>query len=227
MGAKLSNCLHKTFITNENKFENTQDLEKGEYVPINTEEPSKNHSQEMKKFITIDNLSIPRDHSINIDGDVHIYGDIHASCNSSFVCVNLYNDCKASCAKDRRIFQNHLEIEQSKDTDCSKLLQHYFEVINNDGEWYIYDNDATKLVEKIKFLTKTTDEHMCQFILNNIKTMTIQDVIFSCKEWRIRNPERFDSLVRYGLNTVPIWSPEVMLGELWLTYIGKLTDPVV
>lgn len=209
------------FFEFSSKIHRQPDLEKGKYMAIDTE----------KSFININNMHIIKEHHVTIEGDVHLYGTVQN--DGQFTCMNFYTMDDQSNIH----FKNHLEIEQSSDSRCSKYFQHYFDVVTNMGKWYIYNDDILELLDNTEFLEKTPDEILCFNILNDIitqslndradksvKLVTIHDVIDGCQEWEYKHPEAHRRMVHTGLNYDPVWPPEVMLGQLWLIYISKIVE---
>lgn len=118
--------------------------------------------------------------------------------------------------------RNHDIIDNSDATLCCKSLQHYFEVINNNGKTRQYTDNLPKLLKYIQFLQKSRDEQLCYNILKTIDIITMSELLESVAIWDINHPDYITQLQL--VSRADNWPKNIMLGQLWILYCKKIYD---
>lgn len=124
---------------------------------------------------------------------------------------------------------NHAIIENDNSTSkATKELRHFFEVINNSGNYSVYDNNIQSLIRRLYPLYKTDDEQLCFDLLCDPNT-TIFQLLLELQIWNKPNLNNkrtrtqmlqelsHDEMVKIGKNK---WTPIEMLGQLWELHRG-------
>lgn len=128
---------------------------------------------------------------------------------------------------------NHNIIENDNtNSRATKELRHFFEVINNSGNYSVYDNNIQSLIRRLYPLSKTDDEQLCFDILCDTDT-TMYQLLLELEIWDKPNLNNkrtrtqmlqelsHDEMVNLGKNK---WTPIEMLGQLWELYRGFITS---